>query len=86
MVVAHRTVVQLNTADVTYCREARRKESSERPPRTSGALYRYGSPALAPGGGSGVSEHVVYVNADIPEGTHDPLQVHIRTEGEKRRC
>ncbi|CAM9091465.1 unnamed protein product [Ectocarpus sp. 4 AP-2014] len=61
-------------AGVRARREARRKESSERPPRTSGALYRYGSPDLAPDGGSGVSEHVVYVNADIPEGAPDPLQ------------
>ncbi|CAN0497914.1 unnamed protein product, partial [Ectocarpus sp. 12 AP-2014] len=61
-------------AGVRARREARRKESSERPPRTSGALYRFGSPDLAPSGDSGVSEHVVYVNADVPEGAPDPLQ------------
>lgn len=73
-----------------YCRtrhpnrEARRKESRERPPRTTGALYRHataaagaatGAAAGAGGSSVGVAEQALYVNADIPEGSPDPFQV-----------
>lgn len=43
-------------------REARRRESTARPPRTSGALYR----RLGDG---------TYVNADVEDGEADPMQV-----------
>lgn len=58
-------------------REARRKESSERAPRTNGALYRHASAAAAAAAGSGFGslEHANYVNADMPEGAPDPFQV-----------
>lgn len=56
-------------AIINYRREARRKESNDRAPRTSGALYRRS--ATAPGS---------YVNADVPEGAPDPFQVCWREE------
>lgn len=56
-------------------RDARRKESRERPPRTAGALYRRVAAAdINSTAGSGV-DVVEFVNADVPEGCQDPLQV-----------
>ena len=68
-------------------REARRKESRERPPRTSGALYRrvnanptdiptvLSSSSSPDAKSAGTSSSSEYVNADVAEGELDPFQV-----------
>lgn len=62
------------------CREARQKESMERLPRTRGALYRRVVKALDDSSATSVGavsgdESAEFVNADVPQGYPDPLQV-----------
>lgn len=59
-----------------YDREARRKESRERPPRTTGALYRRVLTSKAgTSSDADADANAEFVNVDMAEGSVDPLQV-----------